>query len=219
PPRRRRPGAGWVQATPTPAPRQRAPRRGSLFQPAPTDAAGVDAAAAARRATERRTAASAPLDPVVAIRLGAALAPLDPATVREATPVLAAFARALEPDEVVQVAVQGWAKGQLTLVARTDRRIVVVLDRFPEPAIESLHRDRTQLAVYGPPGASRVSLAVVDGRRLLEVTGIRDDGPAHELAGSDATTGRHDAGASRRGPRGPGHSPGSVRPSAGPEYF
>jgi hypothetical protein len=156
---------------------------------------------------------------VVAIRLGAALAPLDPATVREATPVLAAFARALEPDEVVQVAVQGWAKGQLTLVARTDRRIVIVLDRFPEPAVESLHRDRTQMAVYGPPGASRVSLAVVDGRRLLEVTGIRDGGPAHELAESGERDRPAGPGSPRRGPRQPGRSSNPARPSAGPEYF
>ena len=43
--------------------------------------------------------------------------------------------------------------------------VVVVVDRFPEPLIESLHRKRTAITVYGPPGTDRVSLAVVDGRR------------------------------------------------------
>lgn len=154
----------------------------------------------------------------MAIRLGAALAELDPATVREATPVLAALARALAPEEVVEVAVQGWAKGQLTLVARTDRRIVIVLDRFPEPAVESLHPERTQLVVYGPPGTARVSLAVVDRRRLLEVTGIRDSGPAHELAGSDAGAANGTSTAPPRTDDRQGRTPPS-RPSARSEYF
>jgi hypothetical protein len=128
---------------------------------------------------------------------------------------LAAFARSLDPDEVVQVAAQGWAKGQLTLVARTDRRVVIVLDRFPEPVVESLHRDRTEMVVYGPPGTPRVSLAVVDGRRLLEVTGIRDSAPAHELAGTAARPAGRRPSPPRRssGPSASGQSSGSGRPA------
>ena len=77
--------------------------------------------------------------------------------------------------------VQGWTKGLLCLVARTDRRVLVVVDRFPEPLVESLHPVRTGISIYGPPGTERVSVAVVDGHRLLEVTGIRDGAEAASL--------------------------------------
>jgi hypothetical protein len=43
---------------------------------------------------------------------------------------------------------------------------------------------RTSISLYGPPGTDRVSLAVVDRRRLLEVTGIRDRAEAAALATS-----------------------------------
>jgi hypothetical protein len=149
-----------------------------LFEPAPSAAA----AAAAARAEQRRSAASAPLDAVVRLRLGAALDRLDPATQRSALAVLAPFARSLEPDEDVEHLAQGWSKGLMCLVARTDRRVVVVVDRFPEPRVESLHRARTRISVYGPPEVDRVSLAVVDGRRLLEIAGVRDHAEARALA-------------------------------------
>lgn len=131
----------------------------------------------------RRSETAAPLDEAVRIRLGAALASLDPATVVEARAVLTPFAMTLQPDERVEHLVQGWTKGLMCLVARTDRRVVVVVERFPEPLIESLHPARTTLTLYGPPGTDRTSLAVVDGRRLLEVTGIRDRDEAAALAG------------------------------------
>ena len=149
-----------------------------LFEPAPAAAA----VAAAARAEQRRSAASAPLDAVVRLRLGEALERLDPATQRSALPVLAPFARSLAPDETVEHLAQGWSKGLMCLVARTDRRVVVVVDRFPEPRVESLHRARTRISVYGPPEVDRVSLAVVDGRRLLEVAGVRDHTEARALA-------------------------------------
>ena len=118
------------------------------------------------------------------IRLGAAVDRLDPLTVREAGAVLTAFARELGPDEHIEHLAQGWTKGLMCLVARTDRRVVVIVDRFPEPLVESLHRARTSITVYGPPGTDRVSLAVVDGRRLLELTGVRDRAEAAALAGT-----------------------------------
>lgn len=103
--------------------------------------------------------------------------------------MLAPFARTLEPDERIEHLAQGWSKGLMCLVARTDRRVVVVVDRFPEPLVESLHRKRTAITVYGPPGTDRVSLAVVDGRRLLEVTGVRERDEAAGLAGRSSRTG------------------------------
>jgi hypothetical protein len=135
-------------------------------------------------ASSRRAAGAAPLDEAVHIRLGAAEDRLDPLTVREAGAVLSPLARALEPDEHIEHLAQGWSKGLMCLVARTDRRVIVIVDRFPEPLVESLHRVRTDITVYGPPGTDRVSLAVVDGRRLLELTGVRDRAEAAALAGS-----------------------------------
>ena len=94
-------------------------------------------------ASSRRATGVAPLDEAVHIRLGAAEDRLDPLTVREAGAVLTPFARELEPDEHIEHLAQGWSKGLMCLVARTDRRVVVVVDRFPEPLVESLHRVRT----------------------------------------------------------------------------
>jgi hypothetical protein len=184
--RRRRSAAdGWLRSTTStaagadPAESDRAARV-PLFGPGPM--------ASSERTAERRAAASTPLDEPVRIRLGAALDRLDPATQLDARSVLSVFARSLEPDERIEHLAQGWTKGLLCLVARTDRDVVVVVDRFPEPLVERLRRDRATITVYGPPGTDRVSLAVVDGRRLLEVTGVRDRAEAAGLAGR--TSGR-----------------------------
>ncbi len=130
----------------------------------------------------RNGAAEPQVDPVVSIRLGPLLEQLAPATLRDAHRVLTPFARALAADEVVGHMVQGWTKGLLCLVAETDRRIIVLVDRFPMPLIESLDRESTWITLYGPPGQDHVSIAVVDGQRLLEVTGVRDRAQASELA-------------------------------------
>ncbi|MDQ2677514.1 MAG: hypothetical protein M3Y51_02130, partial [Actinomycetota bacterium] len=127
---------------------------------------------------QRDPSAEVELDPIVRLRLGDVLGRLDPASERDAAPVLLPFARALEPDETVLHLVQGWAKGSVCLVASTDRRLVVVVARHPEPLVETLTPESTSISLYGPPGTDRVSLAVVDGRRLLEVTGIRDSAEA-----------------------------------------
>ena len=123
-----------------------------------------------------------PLSDAVRIRLGAALDRLDRASQDDAHAVLTAFARALDPDEQIGHLAQGWTKGLTCLVARTDRNIVVVIDRFPAPVVQRLDGQRAVVSVYGPPGTDRVSLAVVDGRRLLEVTGVRDRAEAAGLA-------------------------------------
>lgn len=156
----------WIRpATETATPPRRRPN--VAFTAAPT-----------RPERTRRTQPEPVLDPVAQLRLGEVLSRLDPASVRDAVPVLLAFAQALEPDEAVHHLAQGWAKGSVCLVASTDRRLVVVVARHPEPLIETLDPTSTAISLYGPPGTDRVSLAVVDGRRLLEVTGIRDSAEA-----------------------------------------
>ena len=124
----------------------------------------------------------AALDPVASIRLAEPLERLDPGSVRDALPALVPLARTLDPDEQVLAMVQGWAKGLLGVVARTERRLVVVVDRFPEPLIESLDPVATRVHLFGPPGTDRLSVAIVDGNRLLELSGVRDAGEAEQLA-------------------------------------
>jgi len=183
-PRRGGPAAdGWVRPradTGRPFGHSSDPMRGdtpALFGPTPrTDP----------RSVRRQEAAAEPLSDAVRIRLGAALERLDRATQDDAHAVLSAFARSLEPDEQIGHLAQGWTKGLTCLVARTDRGIVIVIDRFPEPVVERLDRRRAAISVYGPPGTERVSLAVVDGRRLLEVTGVRDRSEAAGLVNPTA---------------------------------
>jgi putative ABC transport system permease protein len=159
------PAEGWLRSSPPPDATPPPPATPPLFRPGPAEPA---------RSEQRRAAAEAPVADAVQLRLGDAWSRLDPATRRDGATVLAAFARALQPDERIEHLAQGWTKGAPCLVARTDRHVVVVVDRFPEPVVERLHRTATTLTPYGPPGTDRVSLAVVDRRRLLEVTGIRD---------------------------------------------
>ncbi|MGB6059076.1 MAG: hypothetical protein WBF71_12535 [Microthrixaceae bacterium] len=119
-----------------------------------------------------------------------ALARLVPQSVRDAAPVLPTLAESLEPGEIVTGIVQGWAKGLACVVARTDKRVIVVVNRFPEPLVESLHPTRTGISLYGPPGVGHVSVAIVDGRRLLEVSGVLDRSAAMALRSDSPKTPR-----------------------------
>jgi putative ABC transport system permease protein len=183
--------------TPDPAP----PSEPAWVRPAPEPGSATAAGApssspfgvrrpgrdGARAPRAGRAAPAGPtLDPATAIRLGAALERLEEDSVRDAGDLLEVLARALEPDEALQRLVQGWVRGTACVVAATDRRVVVVADRFPEPLVESLPRSRVRVSLFGPPGADHVSLAIVDRRRLLEVTGVRDRGEAAQLAGVGA---------------------------------
>ena len=180
-----------MQDAAAPTAQRSTPAEASPFRPAPSSPV-----AARRSATTRSGARSGDIDAAAAIRLDDVLARLDPSSVRDAPLALEGLARSLAPDERVDHVVQGWAKGNPCVVARTDRRVVVVLDRFPEPVVESLHPVRTSLTVYGPPGTERVSLAVLDRRRLLEVTGIRDANEARTMSSGGTAAGRS---ADRRG--------------------
>ena len=79
---------------------------------------------------------------------------------------------------------QGWARGMACVVARTERRVLVVVDRPGRPLVESLHPTRTTVSVFRPAGSASASLAVVDGRRVLEVAGVRDEDEAAAISRS-----------------------------------
>lgn len=161
---------GWVRRGGPQQDRQ-IPEASTVFRPKPPDATSGG---------HRRAAV---VDEASRLRLGSSLDRLEPATVRIAGGVLVPLARELAVDERLEFVAQGWSKGLMCLVAQTDVRLVVVVDRFPEPLVETLSRASTTVTVFGPPGADRVSLAVVDGNRLLEVTGVRDLAEAAGLAG------------------------------------
>jgi hypothetical protein len=165
----------------------------SVFAASPRQAASSSSGTS--RAGRRRHGApdADSLDPVVAIRLGDTLERLDSRTVRAAGPVLAPLARTVDPDEDLVALVQGWTKNLLCVVARTDRRIIVVVDRFPTPLIESLDPLSTGVFLYGPPGTDKVSVSVVDGNRLLEISGVRDAEEAAALRGGNDREHRVDA--------------------------
>ncbi len=118
------------------------------------------------------------------------LARLSPQSVIDAAPLLPTLASTLQPGETIASMVQGWAKGLACVIARTDKRVIVVVNRFPEPLVESLHPTRTGVSLYGPPGVGHVSVAVVDGRRLLEVSGVHDRGQAMALRSDTSPTPR-----------------------------
>ena len=98
---------------------------------------------------------------------------LDRASVEEGAPALAVLGGVLAPGEQVERVVQGRAKGLVCVVARTERRVIVVADRPSRPLVESLHPTRTIVTVLaGDDG--RVGLSVSDGTRVLRLVGIRD---------------------------------------------
>lgn len=120
----------------------------------------------------------------MAIRLQEVLARCDPAELVDAGDLLGATAHELGADEHVEHLVLGWVRGTRCVVARTDRRLLIVIDRFPEPVVQSVPISRVRVSSFGPPGAGHVSLAIVDRRRLLEVTGVRQLDEAASLTGA-----------------------------------
>jgi len=169
------------------------PGPGAAAGPVPGTRQLFDADPRATRRPGRANRGAGPEMPAVPERLAEVSRRLTPNSVLDAGQTLAALDAALAPGEEVRHLVQGWAKGLPCVVARTTDRVLVVVSRFPEPLVESLHPSRTSISIYGPPGTDRVSLAVVDGRRLLEVTGIRDGAEAAALSDAPRTapTGGH----------------------------
>jgi hypothetical protein len=60
------------------------------------------------------------------------------------------------------------------VVATTDRRVLVVADRPHRPVVQSLHPQRTGLSLHRAVVDGPLSLVVLDGDRMLELTGVTD---------------------------------------------
>ncbi|MFZ4434186.1 MAG: hypothetical protein ACOYOQ_13400, partial [Microthrixaceae bacterium] len=95
--------------------------------------------------------------------------------------VLPLVADALAAGEQVRQIALGRTGGFECALARTDRRLLVVVDRPGRPFVQSLHPTRTVLRVLGPRTLP-ATIVVVDGDRRLEVVGVTDRGEAERLA-------------------------------------
>lgn len=121
-------------------------------------------------------------DVVIPPSLAALVGRLDPASVVDAGPLLVLLDEQLKAGEMVERLVQGWVKGLPCVVADTGERVVVLVSKFPDPLIQSLNRSSAGVSIFGPPNLATVSMAVIDGNRLLEVIGIRDREEALTMA-------------------------------------
>ncbi|MCB1256797.1 MAG: FtsX-like permease family protein, partial [Microthrixaceae bacterium] len=140
-------------------------------------------------ARERRRVTKDIDDVVIPERLSEIAGRLDPASLVDSGPLLEMLADQLANGESVANMVQGWVKSLPCLVARTDKRVIVLVSKFPEPLVQSLELSKAGLSIFGPPGLATVSMAVIDNRRLLEVIGIRDRAEAMAMAKKADSTG------------------------------
>ncbi|MEZ5238222.1 MAG: hypothetical protein R2716_04545 [Microthrixaceae bacterium] len=106
---------------------------------------------------------------------------MDLATRERWAAVLNSMQAALASGEHVGPLVCGRVRGSLAAVARTDRRILVVVERPGRMAVESLHPVATGVGLKPAPGGS-VVVVLVDRGRLLELTGVTAVAEAEGLA-------------------------------------
>jgi hypothetical protein len=120
-----------------------------------------------------------------------AVARLRPGSVDLGAPALSVLGGALAPGEVVVGVLTGRARGLPCAVAVTDRRVLVVADRRPDPIVQSLHPTRTGLRPLRQVPNGPLSVLVVDGDRVLEVTAVGDPDVAEMMSQSgSAVSGR-----------------------------
>jgi putative ABC transport system permease protein len=108
-----------------------------------------------------------------------ALARLDPTGVATAVDAVSRLSGALAPGEVLLHLVLGEVRTYPAAVARTDRRLLVVVERAGRPVTESLP-PVTPVRVL--PDGETTTVVVIDGRRQLRVERVRDRAEAAALA-------------------------------------
>jgi hypothetical protein len=119
------------------------------------------------------------VDPVEAARitdetLANAVRRLDPNTVLQGAGSLSRAGLALAPGEWVSTVVCGHVREWPATVVRTDRRILVVVDRPSRPIVESLHPIATGVSLEADAAAGRFTVVLVDRGRRLEVRGVME---------------------------------------------
>ncbi|MEI7888551.1 MAG: hypothetical protein WCJ04_14280, partial [Actinomycetes bacterium] len=113
--------------------------------------------------------------------LAQALSSLDPQSVRDASPTFASLIATLQSGEAVTALTQGWVKGSPCVVARTDRRFILVVSRSPQPLVQSLNLSRVELSFGTPDDQGFSALRLIEGPKMLQVQGIRDAAQAQLL--------------------------------------
>jgi len=118
--------------------------------------------------------------------LAEAVRRLGAASRADAAPVLSVVSGFLGEGEEVRQLVQGRVRSLVCLVARTDRRLLVVADRPGKPLVESLDPAAVELRTAPSAVAGAVDLTVLDGRRRMVVAEVRDPAVAEALVAGDA---------------------------------
>ncbi|MEX0768762.1 MAG: hypothetical protein WD029_09850, partial [Microthrixaceae bacterium] len=152
-------------ATSAPKPR----KEKTLFKP------GV--AKAPLSSNGRGTSAAAQVPSALAV----AVQGLDPQSVRDAGPTFVFLLAALQAGEQVSALVQGWVKGSPCVVARTDRRLILIVSRPAKPLVQSLEIERVEISLSALDQQGFIALRLIDGSKMLQVQGIRDAAKAREL--------------------------------------
>lgn len=115
-----------------------------------------------------------------AVGLSSAVARLDPLTRERWSVVLHSMNAALANGEHVGSLVCGRVRAAPAVVARTDRRLLVVAQRPGRMAVESLHPIATGVIVRPRPGGM-FKVVLIDRGRHLEMTEVRDAAAADAL--------------------------------------
>lgn len=77
--------------------------------------------------------------------------------------------------------VQGWVKGSACIVARADRRLILVVSRTPKALVQSLNVSTVEISISQPDRQGFSTMRLLDGTKMLQVQGIRDAGSARQL--------------------------------------
>lgn len=117
--------------------------------------------------------------------LVSAAARLDARTSEQWSAVLHSMHASLAEGEAVGALVCGRVHGSLAAVTRTDRRILLVVERAGRMAVESLHPLATGVMLRPGPAGTLV-IVLVDRGRQLEFTDVSDVSEAESLTIRDA---------------------------------
>ena len=107
---------------------------------------------------------------------------------RRCLPALDATLASLAPGEEPGAAVVGRVRNWPAVVVRTERRLLVVVDRPGRMVVESLHPFATDV-VLRPDGPGAASVLLFDRGRMLEVCDVGDAAAADTLVSRPALSG------------------------------
>jgi putative ABC transport system permease protein len=110
-----------------------------------------------------------------------AVSRLDPERVLDNAGAITHLGRSLASGEAVATLVCGTVHGVAAALARTDRRLLVVVDRPGRPATVSLPPHTTGVVLRPVPGTTTVSVTLIDGAKVLEVRDVAEADLAEAL--------------------------------------